>query len=67
MGGKRRYEPLTLLRYIAALTQRVGIGTSVLVLPYHKPIWLAKTAATLDVMSGGRLTLGVGGRRHMSC
>ncbi len=54
------YEPLTLLSYVAAATQRVHLGTSVLVLPYHNPIRLAKTAATLDVLSGGRLLLGVG-------
>src|SRR5918994_5832732 len=60
IGRKPYYEPLTILSYVAARTQRVGLGTSVLVLPYHNPIRLAKTAATLDVLSGGRLILGVG-------
>lgn len=60
IGGKPYYEPLTILSYVAAMTKRVALGTSVLVLPYHNPIRLAKVAATLDVISGGRLTLGVG-------
>ena len=60
LGGRPYYDPLAILSYAAAITTRVGLGTSVLVLPYHNPIRLAKTAATLDVMSGGRLLLGVG-------
>ena len=60
LGGRPYYDPLAILSYVAAITTRIGLGTSVLVLPYHNPIRLAKTAATLDVMSGGRLILGVG-------
>ena len=60
IGDKPYYEPLTVLTYVAAVTSTIGLGTSVLVLPYHNPIRLAKVAATLDVLSGGRVMLGVG-------
>ncbi len=54
------YHPLSTLSYLSATTSRVLLGTSVLVLPYHNPVELAKYAATLDQISGGRVTLGVG-------
>ena len=54
------YHPMAMLSYLSATTSRVMLGTSVLVLPYHHPVELAKYAATLDQMSGGRLILGVG-------
>jgi probable F420-dependent oxidoreductase len=54
-------DPLQTLAFAAAVTERIGIGTSVLVGPqYASPLALANTLASLDVMSGGRLTLGVG-------
>ena len=54
------YHPMATLSYLAATTKKVLLGTSVLVLPYHNPVELAKYSATLDQMSGGRVTLGVG-------
>ena len=54
------YHPLSTLSYMAATTSRVLLGTSVLVLPYHNPVELAKYAATLDQVSCGRVVLGVG-------
>ena len=52
------YEPVVALTWAAAATERVGLGTSVLVLPYRHPLHLAKELATLDRFSGGRLVLG---------
>jgi probable F420-dependent oxidoreductase len=54
------YDPLLSLTWAAAATTRVGLGTSILVVPQHNPVWLANTLASLDALSGGRLTLGVG-------
>lgn len=53
------FEPLMTLAWAAAATSRVGLGTSVLVLPYRHPLHLAKELASLDVLSGGRLVVGV--------
>ena len=53
-------DPLMTLGWAAAVTDRVGLGTSVLVLPLHEPLWLAKVLGSLDVMSSGRLVLAVG-------
>ena len=53
-------EPVTLLSYVAALTSRLKLGTSVILLPLRNPVQLAKAYATLDVMSGGRAVMGVG-------
>lgn len=54
------YEAVTTLTWVAAATRRVRVGTAVLVLPYRHPLVLARQLATLDVLSGGRLTVGVG-------
>jgi probable F420-dependent oxidoreductase len=53
-------DPLTWLTFVAAATKTIRLGTNVLVLPEHQPTVFAKTAATLDRMSKGRLMLGIG-------
>jgi probable F420-dependent oxidoreductase len=53
-------ESLTLLSFAAALTERVRLGTSVYLVPLRHPTTSAKTISTLDVLSGGRLSLGIG-------
>ena len=55
------YEPLTMVAYLAARTRTLRFFTAVTVLPQRNPIALAKQAATIDALSGGRLGLGVAG------
>jgi probable F420-dependent oxidoreductase len=54
------WDCLSVLTYLAARTERVKIGTGVLVLPYRHPVATAKAVATIDVLSGGRVLFGVG-------
>jgi len=53
-------EPLITLASVAPLVPRLGLGTSTLVLPQRHPVLVAKQVAALDVLSGGRVTLGIG-------
>ena len=56
---------LSLLTWVAAKTKTLRLGTAVLVLPWHNPVLLAEQAATIDLLSGGRLDFGAGkGYRH---
>ncbi len=56
---------LNLLTWIGAKTSTIRLGTAVIVLPWHNPVLLAEQAATVDLLSGGRLDFGVGkGYRH---
>ena len=59
-GSPTVLHPLSFLAWLAGQTTTARIGVSVLVLPRHNPVLLAKLAADIDVMSGGRLVLGVG-------
>ena len=54
------YDPLLTLAWAAAATDQVGLGTSVLVVPQHTALALANSLASLDALSGGRLTVGAG-------
>ena len=53
-------EPMSVLCYLAGCTQRIKLGTHVLVLPYRNPVLTAKMVSTLDYLSGGRAILGIG-------
>ena len=57
------YHPMAMLSHMSATTSRVTLATSVLVLPYHNPVELAKYAATLDQMSARAGYIGRGRRR----
>jgi alkanesulfonate monooxygenase SsuD/methylene tetrahydromethanopterin reductase-like flavin-dependent oxidoreductase (luciferase family) len=58
--ARARLEALTTLAFVAGRTRQIGIGTSVFLPPLREPVLLAYTLASLDLISGGRLTLGVG-------
>ncbi len=60
LGNRPYHEPLTVLSAVAVETERVALGTSVLVLPWHQPVRLAKALATLDGLSRGRVIVGAG-------
>jgi probable F420-dependent oxidoreductase len=53
-------EPLTVLTTIGAITENLRLGTNILIAALRRPVVLAKTAATIDVLTGGRLDLGIG-------
>lgn len=54
------YEPFATLAWLAGITERVTLGTSVLILPYRHPLLVARMAANIADLSGGRFVLGVG-------
>lgn len=58
--GATYWDPLATLSFLAARTTRVRLVTSVVVVPYHRPLELVKRYGTLDRLSGGRVVLGVG-------
>ena len=60
LGDAPYHEALTILTAVAGATSKVRLGTSVLVLPWHHPVQLAKRVASLDDYSAGRVSLGVG-------
>jgi probable F420-dependent oxidoreductase len=56
---ERVFDPIVTLAYVAAVTTRIRLGTSVLIMPFYSPVVLAKQLATLDVLSAGRLNVGL--------
>src|SRR5690348_12676801 len=63
-GGHQSVDPFVALGAAAATTTRIRLLTHLAVAPYRNPFLLAKAAATVDLMSGGRMTLGLGGGYH---
>lgn len=59
-GQGDAFEQLTLAAFAAAKSQRLRLVTSVMILPYRNPVFTAKALATIDVLSSGRVTVGVG-------
>jgi probable F420-dependent oxidoreductase len=62
-GGAEEFDlpdPLIWLAYVAAATERIKLGTGILILPQRNPLVVAKEVATLDALSGGRVILGTG-------
>lgn len=59
-GGHDAQDPFVMLSLVSAVTTTLRVQTGILVLPYRNPFVVARAAATLDVFSGGRLTLGLG-------
>ena len=59
-GGHSTFDPFAALSFVAAVTERVGLMTFLAVLPYRNPLLLAKSVATVDLLSGGRFTLVAG-------
>ncbi|MEE2885161.1 MAG: LLM class flavin-dependent oxidoreductase [Chloroflexota bacterium] len=60
LTAKPRLEPLTVLSAVATVTERIELGTSVLIAPLRHPVLLSQSASSVDVISGGRLILGLG-------
>jgi len=60
-GSNGRYlDPMTTLAWLAPQTERIGLCTGVLILPYRRPLPMAKAVATVQELSGGRVKLGIG-------
>jgi len=57
---ERYWEPFTVLGYLAAVTSKIQLGTSIVVLPLHNPFEVAKQVAEIDQLSNGRMIFGVG-------
>lgn len=63
-GGHQTLDPFVALGFVAAATSRIRLLTYLSVAPYRNPSLLAKAAATVDILSGGRMTLGLGTGYH---